>query len=283
MSTPFGDFVHAKRDTIAPADVGLTAPTRRRSPGLRRSELATRAGISVEYLTRIEQGRDRNPSPSVLTGLADALRLDPGENRHLRYLAKIAGGACAAHRQPAAPSREVREPVRAVLQLLEPAVAIVTNRLGDVLAHTSGFDLLMRPTGLLEADQPNLTTYVFTDPRARVALPDWDQVADEQVFDLWLGPSASTSEWFTADLAPSAGSEFTRRLGRHLPPPHLPLRVNHPELGCLSWDREVLELSPDDQQLVVVFLPTSDETAAALEMLRRRTGPRLRAVGHTAG
>src|SRR4051812_20164672 len=62
MGTPLGDFIRAKRDDTRPADLGLPALERRRAPGLRRSELAARAGISVEYLTRIEQGRDRNPS-----------------------------------------------------------------------------------------------------------------------------------------------------------------------------------------------------------------------------
>jgi len=85
MSTPLGDFVRAKRDSIQPESFGLPAHGRRRSPGLRRSDLATRAGISVEYLTRIEQGRDRNPSPAVINALADALSLDAAERDHLRY------------------------------------------------------------------------------------------------------------------------------------------------------------------------------------------------------
>src|SRR4051812_10177519 len=150
MSTPLGDFVRAKRDSIQPASFGLPDHGRRRAPGLRRSDLASRAGISVEYLTRIEQGRDRNPSPAVVNALADALSLDAAERDHLRYLAKVTGGACAGHRRPAPPSRHVRPTVLSILQLLEPAVAFVTNRLGDVLAHTTGFGLVMRGSGLLE-------------------------------------------------------------------------------------------------------------------------------------
>src|SRR5688500_3362457 len=95
MDTPLGDFIRDNRDTTRPGDLGFPAHERRRAPGLRRSELATRAGVSVEYLTRIEQGRDRNPSGSVVNALADALRLDPAERTHLGYLAKISGGACA--------------------------------------------------------------------------------------------------------------------------------------------------------------------------------------------
>src|SRR5699024_12093223 len=165
-------------------DLGLPVHDRRRAPGLRRTELAARARISVEYLTRIEQGRDRNPSGSIVNALADALSLSPAERTHLRYLAKISGEACAGHQQPEPPQRTMRPRVRDTLSLLEPGVAMVTNRLGDVLAHTSGFELLMRGTGLLATEHPNLTSYVFTHPLPTTAFPDWGQIADEQVFNL---------------------------------------------------------------------------------------------------
>ncbi|MEV0715338.1 helix-turn-helix transcriptional regulator [Asanoa sp. NPDC050611] len=275
MATPLGDFVRAKRDSIQPESFGIPDRGRRRSPGLRRSDLASRAGISVEYLTRIEQGRDRNPSPSVVNALADALSLDTAERQHLRYLAKITGGACVGRRRPEPPSREVRPTVLATLHLMEPAVAFVTNRLGDVLAATAGFELMVRGSGLLETDAPNLTRFVFTDPRARAFFPEWDQVADEQVFDLWFGPSAEVSEWFTAELAPAAGEEFTRRLNRHLPPPRVPLRIKHPSGYELCWHREPLDLSGTDGQMLVVLLPADEATEQAMDRLRQRP---LRAI-----
>lgn len=279
MGTPLGDFVRAKRDSIQPGSFGLPDRGRRRSPGLRRADLATRAGISVEYLTRIEQGRDRNPSPAVVSALADALSLDAAEREHLRYLAKITGGACVSDRRPAPPSRHVRPAVLETLRLLEPAAAFVTNRLGDVLAHTSGFELVMGGSGLLDTPAPNLTRYVFTDPRARTFFADWDQVADEQVFDLWLGPSVEAFEWFRAELTPLAGQEFTRRLGRHLPPPQVPFRLSHPTAGELRWQRERLALPRTDAQELVVLLPAGETTARAVERLRRQRGGALRAIG----
>lgn len=279
MGTPLGDFIRAKRDSIRPEDLGLPAHTRRRAPGLRRSELATRAGVSVEYLTRIEQGRDRNPSNAVVNALADALSLDAAERTHLRYLAKISSGLCPSHSRPAPPERTVRPAVRRILELLEPGVAFVTNRLGDVLAHTDGFAAVMRGSGLLDAEQPNLTRYLFTDPRARASFPQWDQVADEQVFNLWLGPSTESFEWFTAGLAPGAGAEFTRRLHRHLPPPRMPLTTEHTGAGQLCWDRETLEFPAPDAQQLVVWLPADEATAAAVDRLRQRPQrARLRAV-----
>jgi transcriptional regulator with XRE-family HTH domain len=278
MGTPFGDFIRAKRDSIRPESIGLPERGRRRAPGLRRSDLAVRAGISVEYLTRIEQGRDRNPSPAVINSLADGLSLDAAEREHLRYIAKITSGACAGPHQPAPPNRAVRPSVLQTLRLLEPGVALVTNRVADVLGYTTGFELLMRETGLLETAEPNLTRYLFTDPRARSFFADWDQVADEQVFDLWLGPSIESSEWFKAELAPLAGPEFTRRLARHIPPPRVPLRLNHPTAGALRWNRETLELASTDAQQIVVFLPADEVTSGALDGLRRQALRPLRAV-----
>lgn len=234
------------------------------------------AGISVEYLVRIEQGRDRNPSMSFVNALAAALRLDISERAHLGYLGKITGGACVgAHAQP---RQVVRPRVLTLLDQLEPGIAIVGNRLGDVLAHTTGFDLIARPTGLLDTDDPNLTRFVFTDERSREVFPEWDRVADEQAFDLWLGPSVERSAHFRAELAAVVGDEFTRRADRHALPPRDRLRWNHPVVGELRLDREVMELPAADAQQLVVFLPADDTTAEAVNRLRMVGGATLRAV-----
>ncbi|MFJ9379619.1 helix-turn-helix domain-containing protein [Streptomyces sp. NPDC101455] len=277
MGSPLGDFIRTTRDSIQPQSLGLPDHGRRRSPGLRRSDLAARAGISVEYLTRIEQGRDRNPSVAVVNALADALSLNPSEREHLRYLTKITGGECSAHTRPAPPRREVRPSVLETLRLLEPGIALVTNRLGDVLAHTSGYEAVTRGTGLLDVDAPSLTRYVFTDPRARTFFTDWDDIADEQAFDLWLGPSVENSEWFTAELARVAGPDFTRRLNRHVVPRRGALRLGHPSGYDLRLLRETLELPSDAQQLIVL-LPADDSTAQALDHLRRGSHGRLRVI-----
>ncbi|MDQ0584892.1 helix-turn-helix domain-containing protein [Streptomyces rishiriensis] len=277
MGTPLGDFVRAKRDSVQPQSLGLPDRGRRRSPGLRRLDLAARAGISVEYLTRIEQGRDRRPSPAVVHALADALSLDPSEREHLRYLAKITGGECSAHARSTPATRQVRPSVIETLRLLEPGIAVVTNRLGDILARTSGYESVTGAAGLLDDDTPNLTRYVFTDSRARTFFADWDDIADEQAFDLWLGPSAENSEWLTAQLAAVAGPDFTRRRNRHVVPRRGLLRLNHPCGLELRLRRETLELSSDAQQ-IIVFLPADDTTAEAVAQLGRGPHGRLRAI-----
>jgi transcriptional regulator with XRE-family HTH domain len=95
-----GTFLRARREAVQPANVGLPAGQRRRTPGLRRAELATLAGISVEYLTRLEQGRDGHPPMQVLATRANALQLSAGDRELLVRAAKAAGGnACPARRR----------------------------------------------------------------------------------------------------------------------------------------------------------------------------------------
>lgn len=277
MGTPLGDFVRTMRDMTQPEALGLPDRGRRRSPGLRRVDLAARAGISVEYLTRIEQGRDTNPSISVINALADALSLSPDERDHLRYLAKITGGECAAHGRRQPPAREVRPALAETLRLLEPGIAVVTNRLGDVLARTSGYETLVRDSGLLDLESPNLTRYVFTDPRARAFFADWDDVADEQAFDLWLGPSIEEAEWLATEIARAAGPDFARRLHRHAVPPRGILTINHASGERLRLRRETLDASADRQQLVV-YLPADEQTGRAIDGWRSPGVPRLRSI-----
>src|SRR3712207_6352319 len=87
-----GDFLRSRREALSPEAVGLRRGARRRTPGLRRGELATLAGVSVESLARLEQGRDRHPSAQVITALADALRLSDNDLLHLRRIAKAQDG-----------------------------------------------------------------------------------------------------------------------------------------------------------------------------------------------
>ena len=275
MGTPLGDFIRSRRDATAPALVGLPDGERRRAPGLRRTELATLAGISVEYLTRIEQGRDRRPSVQVVNAIADALRLDTGEREHIRYLTKESSGECVA---PAAPSTEVRSSVRAVLAQLEPGIAVVTNRLGDVLAYTSGFDRLARPLGVLDDPEPNLTSFVFTDERARDAFPDWDRIADERALAIWRAPRTDRTAALAADLSATAGDEFTRRYHRHDLPAQGTQRWQHPVAGELRLDCEVLELPAEEGQQLLVLVPADEATGAALDRLHWDTAGTLRAV-----
>jgi transcriptional regulator with XRE-family HTH domain len=265
-----GLFLRMRREAVTPAEVGLPAGSRRRASGLRRSEVAALAGVSVEYVTRLEQGRDRRPSPQVLSALADALRMTASERAHLYRLTKAAdpGFNC---RGDATPVRTVRPTVQAVLDRLEPTPAVLLNRLSDIVAHTAGYERLARPIGLLDTTPPNLARFIFTDSRARSAYPDWDHVADEQVAALKQGPFRADPHMaaLADELTVTAGDAFARRVGTvpGLPKSNGILRLAHPDAGALRLAYEMLELPADDDQRLIVHLPADVATSAALDHL----------------
>jgi transcriptional regulator with XRE-family HTH domain len=172
------EFLRARREALSPDDVGLRSSGRRRTPGLRREEVATLAGVSIDYLVRLEQGRDTNPSAAVLTALAEALRLTPAERQHLMSLAAqtsspdfCPGGSIA---EP-----EVAPGLRAMLERFEPSAAVVVGPYGDLLAWTAAWGALAGPMGFLDDEVPNMSRFTFCSPRARDVFVDWEAAADK--------------------------------------------------------------------------------------------------------
>ena len=281
------EFLRARREQLQPADVGLPDNGRRRTPGLRREEVATLAGVSIDYLVRLEQGRDTRPSASVIAALADALRLDDDERRHFSTLAVISQNAqlCPSP-QPLA--REVAPTVMALLEALMPTPAFVVGPTSDVLGWNDAWEQLVRPLGMLEGAVPNLARHVFLHPSARTVYPDWMAAADEQVSRL----RAATDRWgvddrFTALIdelrtAPdfitrwsSLGTTEKRRGTK---------RLVHPDLGELRLNYEVLLLpDADDELRLVSWLPANDATSTALAGTGGRAAPsspaQLRVIG----
>lgn len=276
-----GPFLRTRREAVTPAEVGLPPGGRRRTPGLRRSELATLAGISVEYLTRLEQGRDRHPSPQVIGALADALRLSRDERLLLHHAVKAAGGHSGALCGVAAPpARAVRPTVRTLLDRMEPTPAVVMNRLTDLVAFTAGYEQLARPLGLLDTEPANLARFVLADPRARAAYLEWDHVADELVAELQLAAGDDHAAALMEELTVTAGAAFSGRYGS---PPTLPAstgvqRISHPEAGELRLAYEMLDLSGGDGLRLVAYLPADDATSSALDEMVGRRPRALRAV-----
>ncbi|TDD98914.1 helix-turn-helix domain-containing protein [Jiangella asiatica] len=280
--TELGAFLRSRREAVSPAEVGLPVGPRRRTPGLRRAELATLAGVSVDYLTRLEQGRDRRPSAQVLSALADALCLELADRVVLRNLAKVAEGDafCPSMEEP--PARTVRPTVRALLQRLEPTPAVLINRIGDVLDATAGFGALAGPLGLLRGDPPNVPRYLFTHPGARTAYPDWEAVADRYVATLKFesGPSDPHLATLVDELTVVAGAPFADRWAA---PSAVAERTGverlvHPDAGELRLAFETLDLPDAGHQRLVVYLPADDASSAALDRLTGRRPGALHAV-----
>lgn len=264
-----GAFLRSRREAVTPAQVGLPGTPGRRTPGLRRAELATLAGVSVEYLARLEQGRDTRPSAKVLTALARALQLSDADSEHLHLLAAVTSGIELGPRTRQA-VRTVRPAVRAVLRQLEPAPSFVVNHLGDLLAWTEAYEHLVGSLGMLDRDPPNVLWFTFVDERARAAYTDWDTIADEHVADLYeMRRGDPAVDEFVQELARTAGPAFTERWQRR------PLggrrtgvrELRHPDVGSLRLAFETLQLS-DRELRLVILLPSDDETRAGLDRLR---------------
>jgi transcriptional regulator with XRE-family HTH domain len=168
-----GRFLRARRTQTRPEQAGLTVGTGlRRTPGLRREELATLSGISIDYYVRLERGKETRPSPSVLDALARALHLNDQEHHHLRELA--ARAARYAPEPPPAPSRTVRPHLKLLLDSIRPNPAYIISRSMDLLAWNPGGLALYAGLDDWPAKHRNLARYLFLHPTAHTLFPDWD-------------------------------------------------------------------------------------------------------------
>src|SRR5699024_10559843 len=134
MGDELGSFLRARREMVRPEDVGLPRGERRRTPGLRRSEVAILAGISVEYLTRLEQGRDRHPSTQVVAAVAGALRLDRSDRRHLHELVALSQGTDLLCGTSCPGQDPVPDGLLSLLDRLEPTPAALVGRRTELAA-----------------------------------------------------------------------------------------------------------------------------------------------------
>lgn len=273
-----GGFLRARREAVRPEDVGLPRGERRRTPGLRRAELATLAGVSVEYLTRLEQGRDRRPSLQIVAAIADALRLSRDDRLHLHVLLGMSQGTELLCHGAGARHLTVPDGMTQLLARLEPSPAAVLGPGTELLAWTEGFERLARPLGMLDGDAPDLLRWAFADPRSRETVPEWDALADALVTWVHHYSSPRTLE-LVEELTGVAGDAFAARWAqRPTGPLDVGLRsVRHPDVGPIRLSPQVL--SAEDRLALVVLLPRDAAADAALDRLAgvfpgslRRTG-----------
>ncbi|MFJ9821838.1 helix-turn-helix domain-containing protein [Streptomyces sp. NPDC101151] len=256
--TEFGKFLRARRGDVRPADVGLPARTgTRRTPGLRREELAALAGVSIDYYVRLERGKETRPSPSVVEALADALRLDAEERGFLRELA-----ARAARRAPEPrplPSRRVRPTVTQLLETLRPNPAYVVNRTNDLLAANPGGLRLLHGIADWPERQRNTVRYTFLHPAARELWVDWEQKAKGCVAQLraiaGTDPDAPDLASLVGELivkSPDFNRLWERYEVRTIGDGEKTLR--HPEVGTMTLSHEGLTLNRAQGQRLIVYM-----------------------------
>lgn len=253
MANELGDFLRARRALVQPQDVGVASHGRRRVPGLRRDELARLAGVSVEYYTRLEQGRGPSVSDSVLDAIAAALRLDPTEHAHLRELARPGNAV-----RPAPRGRQIRQQLRLLLDSMDRVPAFVLGRRMDILAWNRLGDAVSGFSALPAAER-NVARQFFLEPASRELYPDWSNVAAEVVGYLRLDAGRYPDDPALAALVGtlSIQSETFRELWashRVRDKAYGPKRINHPVVGELDLRYETLTLPAEPDQLLVSYL-----------------------------
>jgi transcriptional regulator with XRE-family HTH domain len=269
-----GDFLRSRRARLNPEDVGMEVQGHRRVPGLRREELAQLAGVSVDYYTRLEQGRSKNASPVVLDAIAHALRLGETERAHLFDLASP---LCGKGRCENRPPQRVHPDTRLLLDTLEradvPAAAIGLRT--DFLAANLLFRALMVGFDTMSARERNLARYVFLDPRSRRLHRDWNIVAADATallrFSLGRHPGDAALHELTRELTLNS-DDFRRIWDEH----HVFERISgtkryqHPAAGEFSLTYLALTLPGDADQMLLVYTVEPDSPgAAALRLLAK--------------
>lgn len=263
-------MLKAARARIAPEEVGLPTGRRRRVVGLRREEVAQLAGLSVDYVVRLEQGRGPRPSTQVLTALTRALRLDRDERDQVFRLAGTAPPlACRVE-------MSVRPSVLRLLQRLTDLPALVLSAKADVLAHNPMADALLGDLSRWPEGQRNIIWQRFlgTGDLRVVLTPEEDEVSAQQ--SVGLLRTALSRHPHDPDLRALieeliAGSQRFASMweeGRSTVHRSMHKTVNHPDLGNLVLDCDSLLLPDTDQSMVVYSAAAGTREASALDMLR---------------
>ncbi len=262
------DFLRRRRESLLPEDVGLPNGGRRRTPGLRREEVALLAGVGTTWYTWLEQGRDVRASLEVLEALARALRLTPVERTHLVLLGR------GEEPPPCKSATErISTTLRRVIENLGPNPAYVLGRRWDYLAYNRAACILFGDLDAIPRATRNHVWQFFMDPSRRQILPDWERSSPLVVAK------------FRADSARHLGDpEFEQLIGalRQSSPEFCKLwkrhevsrggtgrkEVLHPEAGKLVFEHAVLTPAEAPDQRLVLYSPLPEnDTAARLARL----------------
>jgi len=269
------EFLTSRRAKITPQQAGLPETFHRRVPGLRRSEVAALAGMSVEYYAKLERGSLGGVSASVLDAIARTLQLDEAERAHLFHLAQAADGTRAAMR-PRRRSREqwtVRSSLQWTLDSITTGPAIVGNNRSDLLAtnhlgRALYADLYNDPSGA-----PNFARFTFLDSAAHRFYPDWDLAADMTVANLRTAAGQDPQNKSLHDLVgelSTRSDEFRRRWGTHNVRTHGTgtKHFHHYIVGDLTLAYESLDLRAEPGLTMTIYAAEPDSpTAHALALL----------------
>jgi transcriptional regulator with XRE-family HTH domain len=269
MNSEFGGAVRRWRERVAPGTVGLAPGGRRRAAGLRREEVAGLAGISVDYLTRLEQGRATSPSAQVVEALARSLRLADVERELLFRLAGLSAPG------PGVVPTRITPGVQRLLDRLAGVPLVVYDAAWNLIVANAPYDALMGETSALKGNDRNGVWRNVTGSGSRaVQTPGEhaDQVA-RLVADLRMTaaryPQDTTLRRLVSDLR-AASPQFTELWdGAPGPAPAEPSRhkvIGHPTVGPIALECDTLVVAGDDLRIMVYTAEPGTEDAQRLEL-----------------
>lgn len=263
-------FLRARRDRLDPRDFGL--PSRRqarRTSGLRREEVAELAGVSVDYVVRLEQGRGLRPSANVVEALARALRLTPDERAYLFNLAR------QRPRDADEPATVAAPPLARLVADLSPLPAMLMNHRYDILAWNGEMARLLLDFDTLPPAQRNAMWLCLMRPEMREVYVDRERVVREGIAHLRTAWAAHPEDRALTDLITeftTHDEDFARLWAER------DIKVNgrgrkvmrHPDIGVIAVQFEVLMPLQDPDQQLVIYRAADDESRSALVRMRAR-------------
>ncbi|MEU1586857.1 helix-turn-helix transcriptional regulator [Micromonospora sp. NPDC005710] len=267
------DFLTTRRAKLTPEQAGIPTVGQRRVPGLRRSEVATLAGVSVEYYAKLERGHLAGVSASVLDAIARALRLDDAERTHLLRLAQEANGSNALLRPNRRPKQWTARPsLQWSLDAITTPAILINNRQDLLAANHLGramySDVYTDPT-----NAPNFGRFTFLDSAARRFYPDWNLAADMTVANLRTAAGKDPHDKGLHDLVgelSTRSDDFRRRWGAHNVRTHGTgtKKFHHHVVGDLTLAYESMDLRAElDLTLIIYAAEPASPTAQALTLL----------------
>lgn len=264
---PLGAYLKDRRTRLDPAAFGFPGE-RRRTPGLRREEVAQRANISPTWYTWLEQGRGGGPSADVLDRIARALMLTDVEREHL-FLLGLGRPPDVRYRR----SEGVTPRLQRVLDALDPTPALIRTATWDVVAWNRGASALLVDYSALPPEQRNMLRFLFLDPRARAAHDHWDSVAR---FILSAFRMDAARAGAAADVEPlveelSRLSPEFRAMWREAEVPvahgEAVKHIRHPVLGPLAFEYSTFAVDGRTDLSLLVYNPATPEDAERLASL----------------
>ncbi len=262
-----GEFLRVARARLTPEQVGLKSYGRRRTPGLRREEVAQLANISVSWYTSIEQGKDRQPSQQVLECLSTALQLSPAEKHYLFLLSK------SSEIEESEIYKEISIGLERTVFALDPNPAYILGKYWDVLLwnHAAEFIFKFPPFSIDLTEKPNMLYRFLTDPFLKEVFPDWEEHVKVMIARFRADCARYPNDKRLIEMISKYNQEID--IFRHWWPRYEIATVtdchklwNDPQIGSLEFEHVDLQLSNYPNFQLMIFT-ASPSTAAKLKQV----------------